>query len=109
MIAEKQLELEKLQKISQTMLLSAQENDWEKLPELETERKNVMESFFSPVSFSQKLTLQDSARVEQVIQEVLSINDKISHLAEKEKVTINTRLYGMKKKQNVHSAYLQNK
>lgn len=109
MIAEKQLELEKLQEMSQKMLISAQANEWEKLPELETERKRVMESFFNPASFSQQLSLQDSSRVEQAIQEVLSINDKISQLAEKEKVTINTRLYGMKKKQNVHSAYLQNK
>lgn len=109
MIAEKQLELEKLQQVSHKMLVSAQANNWEKLAELETERKSVMESFFSPASFSQQLSPQDSSQVEQVIQEVLSINDKVSQLAEKEKVTINTRLYGMKKKQNVHSAYLQNK
>ena len=109
MIAEKQLELEKLQNISHKMLVSAEANNWEKLAELETERKSVMESFFSPASFSQQLSPQDSSQVEQVIQEVLSINDKLSQLAEQEKASINTQLHGMKKKQNVHSAYLQNK
>ena len=109
MIAEKQLELESLQKISHKMLVLAETGDWEKLPELENNRKGVMQSFFNPSSFSQKLSPHDSSQVERVVQEVLSINNKISQLAEKQQMSINTRLYGMKKKQNVHSAYLQNK
>ena len=109
MISEKQLELESFQKISHKMLVLAESGGWEKLPELESNRKGVMESFFYPSSFSQKLSPHDSSQVERVVQEVLSINNKISQLAEKQQMSINTRLYGMKKKHNVHSAYLQNK
>ena len=99
------LELEQVQEISQKMLDLAQANDWEPLPDLELKRKNLMHSFFE----QQQISAQDSAPIEQLIQRVLSINDMISQLAEQKKVSIGQQLNGLKKRQNVHSAYLQNK
>ena len=98
-------ELVKLEEISQKMLALAKANDWDQLPELEIERKHLMHSFFE----HQQISSLESAQIEQVIQGVLSINHTISQLAEKEKVSIGQQLHGLKKRQNVHSAYLQNK
>lgn len=90
--------------ISREMLKSADNNDWEKLPDLEQERKRLMQPFFES-----NITFSDSKKVEQTIKGVLQINTEIEQLAQKEKVSIGQQLHGMKKKQNVQSAYLQNK
>ena len=98
-------EMSQLQEISQTMLALAKANNWEQLPELEIKRKSLMQSFFE----RQPVSTRNSVEIEQVIKNILSINDKIAHLAEQEKITIGQKLHGMKKRQNVHSAYVQNK
>ncbi len=103
MIDEKYSELSQCQEISLKMLSLAQANDWDKLPDLENKRKNFMKTFFS-----QQVSLRDSALVSSVIQDVLLINDKISQLAQQEKTSTGHKLQGLKKRQNVHSAYLQN-
>ncbi len=103
MIDEKYSELSQFQEISLKMLCLAQANDWDKLPDLENKRKNLMKTFFS-----QQVSSRDSVLVRSVIQDVLSINDKISQLAQQEKLSIGDKLQGLKKRQNVHSAYLQN-
>ena len=101
---EKQSELEKFQAITHEMFALAEVSHWEKLPDLENERKKIIESFFS-----KEVSIQDSPQVEKVIQDVLLINDKITELAEKSKSTISLQRQNIKKRQNVHSAYLQNK
>ena len=103
-IVDKYFELTQFQEISQKMLGLAQSSDWDKLSDLEHERKDLMKSFFS-----HQVSSQDSGHVEGVIQEVLSINDKIAQLAQLEKNSLGHQLQGLKKRQNVHSAYLQNK
>ena len=103
MIAEKLLELKEIQAISHKMFALAEVNNWQKLPDLEKERKNIMNSFFSS-----EVTMQDSSEVKKVIQDVLLINDKITELAEESKRTISLQRQNIKKRQNVHSAYLQN-
>jgi len=100
----KEIELKKLLDISRKMLASAESNNWEKLADLETERKMIMSSFFE-----EQISERHSARVGQAIKNVLAMNKKIEQLALQEKVTIGQQLQGLKKKQNVHSAYLQNK
>ena len=103
----KEFELQQLLDISQKMLLSAKSNDWESLPDLEAERKKAMNTFFEKKSSGY---LSDySKKVEQTIKDVLLINEQIEQIAQHEKVTIAQQLQGLKKKQNVHSAYLQNK
>ena len=103
-------ELSQFQEISQKMLSLAEACDWDKLPELEAERKNLMLSFFEHQQTSlQGVSSQKSTQIERLMKSVLSINDKISQLAEQEKVSIGNQLHGLKKRQNVHSAYLQNK
>lgn len=87
------------------MLVLAKANNWEQLPELEIKRKHLMHSFFE----QQQTSVLDSAKIEQAIQNVLSINMTITQLAEQEKVSIGQQLHGLKKRQNVHSAYLQHK
>ena len=114
MNTEKQFQLQRFQEISQQMLVLAESNDWEQLPELEIEREKLMLCFFEEPSAAQDFVLaelspQDSMQVEQAINHVLSINDKITSLAEKEKVSIGSQMRGLKKRQNVHSAYMQNK
>lgn len=101
---EKTHQLSLFQEISKKMLGMAESKDWEKLPDLENERKILMQFFFE-----QSVSAQDSAQVKQVIQDVLSINEKISQLAEQEKMLIGQQINSMKKRQNVHSAYLENK
>ena len=103
MVSDRQLELEKFKKISQKMLDLATVKDWGKFSELEKERSNVIESFFS-----QAVSVEESSQVERIINEVLLINDKITALAEKDQLSISLQRKNMKKRQNVHSAYLQN-
>ena len=103
MIMDNYQELSQLQEISRKMLNLAEACDWDKLPDLEDERKSLMQSFFS-----HQISIRDSAQVKQVIQDVLSINDDIAKLAQQEKTSIGHQVQGMKKRQNVHSAYLQN-
>ena len=104
MDASKEFELQQFLDISRKMLEFAEANDWEKLPDLENNRKKIMLSFFEAKNSAPK-----SAKVEQIIKSVLSINEEIEQFARQEKVTIGHQLQGLKKKQNVHSAYLQNK
>jgi hypothetical protein len=107
------LELDKLLNISQQMLSAAKVGDWECLPEREIERKKVMQRYFSSESFkqetaSQAISSSESTGISKVINQVLEINTQIEILAEQGKSAINQQLHGMKQKQNVHSAYLQN-
>ena len=104
MDASKEFELQQFLEISRKMLEFAEMNDWEKLSDLEHTRKKIMLSFFEAKNSAPK-----SEKVEQTINNVLEINEKIEQLAQQEKVTIAQQLQGLKKKQNVHSAYLQNK
>lgn len=104
-----QFELEQIREVSQKMLSSAEEGDWEKLPEFESERQKMMYSFFEGEQSIQSFSLQEQAQVAQVINEVLLLNGNISNLAEQGKNAITGQLHGMKKRQNVHSAYLQNR
>lgn len=104
MAEDKDVELKQLLDISQQMLELAKNNDWEKLPDLETDRKKIMQSFFETQN-----SLDNTADIEQAIKDVLFINEKIEQLAQQEKVQIGQQLHALKKKQNVHSAYLQNK
>ncbi|WP_198263992.1 flagellar protein FliT [sulfur-oxidizing endosymbiont of Gigantopelta aegis] len=106
------LELAQFLNISQSMLSAAEAGDWACLPEREVERKKVMQQYFSSESFNQAVSLQggieESDGISQVINQVLEINTQIETLAEQGKLAINLQLQGMKKKQSVHSAYLQN-
>ncbi len=102
------LELTQLLDISQQMLNAATVGDWEFLPEQESERKKVMQFIFSSGDYNQDVSVQESDKISQVINQVLEINTQIEALAEQGKVDIKQQLQGMKQKQNVHSAYLQN-
>ncbi|MCW8932507.1 MAG: flagellar protein FliT, partial [Gammaproteobacteria bacterium] len=104
----KNQELQQFLETSRKMLESAKNSDWEPLPTLESERKKLMVSFFES-DVSAENSKDDQLKIEKAINEVLSINEEIEQLAQKEKVTIGQQLHGFKKKQNVHSAYLQNK
>ncbi len=104
---EKKIELEHFLDISQEMLGLAQKNDWDKLPELEVHRKKIMESFFESESSNDYLTVH-SKNVEQIVNDVLLINQQIERAALQQKVSIGQQLHGLKKKQNVHSAYMEN-
>ena len=110
---DKASELKQFLNISQKMLELAKNNDWEKLSDLEIDRKKIMQSFFEAKNSADNNSTDNLEhnpdKVEQVIKNVLSINEKIEQLAQKEKATIGQQLHGLKKKQNVHSAYLQNK
>jgi hypothetical protein len=96
--------LEQFLAMSQQMLEFAKNDKWEKLPDLEIKRKELMFSFFETED-----SHQNTAQVAQIIKQVLSINDTIEQLAQQEKTIISQQLNGLKKQQNVHSAYLQNK
>ena len=104
----KESELKQFLDISQQMLELAKNNNWEDFSDLEIDRKKIMQSFFETKNSADN-SQHSSDKVEQVIKNVLSINEKIEQLAQKEKVTIGQQLHDLKKKQNVHSAYLQNK
>ena len=104
----KEIELKQFLDISQKMLECATSNDWDKLPDLESDRKKIMLSLFESEESVNDLA-HNSAEVEQAIKNVLLINEKIEQLAQQEKATIGQQLQGLKKKQSVHSAYLQNK
>ncbi len=99
-------ELHSLLTISQQMLVDAQAGHWDKLPDLESKRNELMHVFFEQngpaVAYSHE-------QIKQTIEAVLRLNKKIAQLAQQEKNGISQQLHGMKKKQNVHSAYLQNK
>ncbi|NOQ78222.1 MAG: hypothetical protein GQ546_02345 [Gammaproteobacteria bacterium] len=105
---DKDFELKQFLVISQKMLDYAENNDWEKLPDLESDRKKIMQSLFESQD-SDSHSSSGTIKIEQTIKNVLSINEKIEQLAQQEKVVIGQQLQGLKKKQNVHSAYLQNK
>jgi hypothetical protein len=105
---DKDFELKQFLVISQKMLDYAENNDWEKLPDLESDRKKIMQSLFESQD-SDRDSSSGTTKIEQTIKNVLSINEKIEQLAQQEKATIGQQLQGLKKKQNVHSAYLQNK
>lgn len=105
---DKDFELKQFLVISQKMLDYAENNDWEKLPDLESDRKKIMQSLFESQD-SDRDSSSGTTKIEQTIKNVLSINEKIEQLAQQEKVVIGQQLHGLKKKQNVHSAYLQNK
>ena len=104
----KDLKLKQFLDISRQMLVFAKNNDWEKLPDLENDRNKIMRSVFKGKN-SVSNSPSNAHGIEQTIKNVLSINDKIEQLAQQKKVTIGRQLHGLKKKQNVHSAYLQNK
>lgn len=104
MLEDKQSQLEQFQQMSQTMLELSEASDWDKLPDLESERQTVMRSIFS-----EEVSIQDAPQVEKLIKEVLLINEKITKLAEKSKVSISFKRQNIIKRQNVHSAYIQNK
>ena len=101
-------ELSQLLNMSDQMLGLAEKNDWNDFSELESSRQKAMYSFFESPLLDES-SAEDSAKIEQIINKVLFINNQIEKLAKKEKITIGQQLQGMKKKQNVHSAYLQNK
>ena len=105
---DKEFKLMQFLDISRQMLEFAKNNDWEKLPDLENNRKKIMRSVFEAKNSVSKLP-SNAPEIEQTIKNVLLINNKIEQLAQQEKVTIGQQLHGLKKKQNVHSAYLQNK
>ncbi len=96
--------LEQFLAMSQQMLELAKHAEWESLPDLEIKRQALMVSFFETEDKH-----QNTAQVAQVIKQVLLINDTIEKLAQQEKIIISQQLHGLKKQQNVHSAYLQNK
>lgn len=105
---DKDFELKQFLDISQQMLDCAENNDWEKLPDLENDRKKIMLSLFE-LQDSDSHSPFNTTKIEKTIKNVLSINEKIEQLAQQEKMVIGQQLHGLKKKQNVHSAYLQNK
>jgi len=104
----KDFKLKQFLDISRQMLAFAKNNNWEKLPDLENDRNKIMRSVFKGKN-SVSNSPSNAHGIEQTIKNVLSINDKIEQLAQQQKVTISRQLHGLKKKQNVHSAYLQNK
>lgn len=104
MKAEKCHELSQFQKISQQMLEFAEADEWDKLSDLEKKRKTLMQSFFA-----QPVSPEDSVDIRRVIESVLTINDKITQLAGQHKGAISLQLQELKKRQNVQSAYMQNK
>ncbi len=106
---DKQLELTRFQTISQQMLGLAETGDWDKIPALESERKQMMYAFFETADLQKKLLPEESEKVAVLIKEVLHINDNISKLAEQGKQHLSQEFQGMKKRQNVQSAYLQNR
>ncbi len=101
-------ELNQLLDMSQKMLGLADKNDWDDFTELENNRKKVMYSFFESPLIDES-SAEDSEKIEQIIKKVLLINEQIEKKAQQNKCTLARQLQGMKKKQNVHSAYLQNK
>ncbi len=96
--------LEQFLSMSQQMLEFAKNDKWEKLPDLEIKRKALMVAFFETEDKH-----QNTAQVAQIIKQVLLINDTIEKLAQQEKTIISQQVHSLKKQQNVHSAYLQNK
>ena len=104
---EKKIELEYFFDVSQKMLALAKNKDWEKLPELEVDRQKVMHSFFESEDSDHYLSI-NSDKVEHTIKNVLLINEQIEKIAQKEQLVIGQELQGLKKKQNAHSAYLEN-
>jgi hypothetical protein len=97
--------LEQFQSLSRKMLNHAEHQQWDRLPELEQERQQVIQQFFK----HETITVDDSPRVESIINDVLSINEALAKLAEKTKRSIAKNIQGMKQRQTVHSAYLENK
>lgn len=104
MLKSEEIKMQQFFTISQQMLALAEKNQWEQMAALESERKQLMTAFFE-----NQLSEMPAAKLSQLIQDVLLINEKIEHRAEQEKETIGQNLYALKQKQNVHSAYLQNK
>ena len=104
MLEDRQSQLEQFQEMSQMMLELSEAGDWDKLPDLESERQAIMKSVFS-----EQVSVQDAPQVEKLIKEVLLINEKITKLAEKSKISISFQRQNIIKRQNVHSAYIQNK
>ncbi len=95
--------LKGLQAISQQMLQSAQQEEWQKLPLLEQQRKALMHGYFEEVRSEKEVEI-----IATVINSVLSINREIEQLAREQQKKINRQLQNMKKRQNAHSAYMQN-
>ncbi len=98
-------ELKDIQNLSNKMLLLAESGDWDKIPDIEQQRDKLIRHFFE----THDLIASDRNKVEQAIHTVLQINNKMTALAEQEKLRINEHLHDLKKRQNVNSAYLQNR
>ena len=97
--------MQDIQTLSHKMLMLAKSGDWEQLPELEQLRDKKIRMFFE----EQEISVQDSDKIGQAIQSILTINNKIALFAEQEKIAVCEQIQGIKKRQNVNSAYLQNK
>ena len=72
---ERKQQLSKIITLSREMLALAEENAWEQVAELDSQRRSlVLQCFQAP---TQK---QDSAAVAAVIREVLSLNQQVSEM-----------------------------
>jgi len=101
-------QLESLLELSQSMLACAKEEQWQKLPDIETKRQQLMYKLFENKSVFVG-TENLSTQATMTIEAVLAINTEIEQFAQQQKVSLTQKVSGLKKKQNVHSAYLENK
>ncbi|GEM_PF-2767507 len=105
MLKQTSQELNDIQNLSNTILSLAESDDWDNIPGIEQQRDNLIRHFFE----NQDFNAGDRDIIEQTIQSVLQINKRVTVLAEQKKITINAQMQDLRKRQNVNSAYLQNK
>ncbi len=98
-------ELNEIHVLSNTILSLAESDDWDSIPDIEQQRDKLIRHFFENKDFD----AGDRGIIEQTIQSVLQINNRFTVLAEQKKLTINAQMQDLRKRQNVNSAYLQNK
>ena len=105
MLKQTSQELNDIQNLSNTILSLAESDDWDNIPGIEQQRDKLIRHFFE----NQDVNAGDRDIIEQTIQSVLQINKRVTVLAEQKKITINAQMQDLRKRQNVNSAYLQNK
>ena len=105
MLKQTSQELNDIQNLSNTILLLAESDDWDDIPGIEQQRDKLIRHYFETQDFNSG----DREIIEQTIQSVLKINNRVTVLAEQKKITINAQMQDLRKRQNVNSAYLQNK
>jgi len=100
MDSQRDQQLKDITDLSREMLLRAQENAWERVGELEEQRRSLV-----ALCFQHKTAEQDATEVAALIREILGLNQEITELSKKHQQELAADIHTNRVGRSAQAAY----